>query len=79
MTAEQIVSSIVSIFTSGFVGMGTGIGGGLQATTTAMAFTGTGADQALSIFFIMVCVFATIAISIGLTTRVFTWLTTLGN
>ena len=79
MTPEQIVQQIVSIFTSGFTGLGAGIGAGISSTTSALAFTGTGETQALSIFFIMVCVFAAIAICIGLTTRIFTWLSTLGN
>lgn len=79
MTGLQIVDAIVSILVEGLISLGTGIGQGVANAVQALAFTGTGENQQLSVFFIMVVVFAGVALAIGLTTRVFTWLESLGN
>lgn len=79
MTPANIVSQIVSILTDGIVGMGSGIGQGVNNFVTALAFTGTGNDQTLSIYFVMVLVFGGVALAIALTTKIFQWLSSLGN
>lgn len=77
--AIAYVEEICQILVAGIVKLGEGIGSGVQAFVTSLAFTGTGENQTLSIFFIMVLVFAGVALAIGLTRLVYMWLTSLGN
>lgn len=79
MTPVEIVQEICGILVAGISQLAQGIGSGVQAFATALAFTGTGENQTLSIYFILVLVFAGVALAIGLTTRIFTWLSNLGN
>lgn len=83
MTGIQVVDAIVDILVEGLVKLGTGIGSGVANAVQALAFTtvgeGANATTELSVFFIMVCVFGAIALAVGLTTRIFTWLESLGN
>lgn len=79
MTGAEIVQQIVEILVSGLKSLGAGIGGGLKDIVTAMAFTTNGDSQELSIFFIMVLVFSGVALAVGLTRMIYTWLTSLGN
>lgn len=79
MAGTAIVDAIVNILVEGLTGLGTGIGAGISNFVSALAFTGTGNDQALSVYFIMVVVFAAIALAVGLTTRIFNWLSSLGG
>lgn len=78
-TGVQVVDAIVQILVEGLTSLGTGIGTGVANAVQALAFTGTGENQQLSVFFIMVCVFGAIALAVGLTTRIFSWLESLGN
>lgn len=79
MNGTQIVSQIVGIITSGITSFAQGLGSGIQAFAKALAFEGEGENQKLSVYFILVLVFAGVALTIGLTTRIFTWLSSLGN
>ena len=79
MQPTAIVSEIVSILTAGIAGMAQGIGAGVNTFATSLAFTGTGNDQTLSIYFVLVLVFAGVALAVGITTRIFSWLSSLGN
>lgn len=79
MTGVDIVQDIVEILVAGITQLGQGIGEGISSFVTALAFTGTGSDQTLSVYFIMVCVFGGIALAVGLTTKIFNWLSNLGN
>ena len=79
MTPAEIVQEIVEILVAGITQLGSGIGSGIQSFATALAFQGTGENQTLSVYFILVLVFAGIALAVGLTTRIFTWLSSLGN
>ena len=75
----NIVTDIVGILTQGLTAMGTAIGGGISNFAQALAFTGTGNDQTMSVYFTLVLAFAGVSLAIGLTTRVFLWLSSLGN
>ncbi len=79
MTGSEIVSQIVEILTSGIVSLGKSIGSGISEAVKAMAFTTNGDTQQLSVYFILVLVFAGVALAIGLTRMVYQWLTSLGN
>lgn len=79
MTGAQIVTQIVEILVAGITQLGTGIGSGIGNFAQALAFTGTGSEQTLSVYFVLVLVFAGVALAIGLTTKIFNWLSNLGN
>lgn len=79
MAGTAIVSEIVSILVSGLTQLGTGIGSGIANFATALAFTGTGENQTLSVYFVLVIVFAGVSLAIGLTTLIFNWLSSLGS
>ena len=79
MTGLEIVQEVVSILVAGITQLGQGIGSGISAFATALAFQGTGENQTLSVYFILVCVFGGIALAVGLTTKIFNWLSNLGN
>lgn len=78
MSATAILTEIITIMVGGLTTFATGIGSALSSLVTAIFFTGTGADQTLSIFGIMIIVFAGIALAIGLCRWVLNFLTSLG-
>ena len=77
MTPSAIVTQIVSILTSGITGIATGIGTGIADLTQNLWFTGTGDNQAFSIFAIMLLAFAGVSLAIALCRLVFNWLSSL--
>lgn len=79
MDGSKLVGEIVKIIVSGITEMGKGIGAGISGAVQAMAFTGTGETQTLSVWFIVVLAFAGISLAVGLTRLVYTFLTTLGK
>lgn len=83
MSASAIMTEIISILVSGITGIASGIGNGLKALVEDVFFTttGTGADAttSLSVFAIMVCIFAGISLAIGLSRLVISWLTGFGS
>lgn len=79
MTASDIVSQIVEILVSGLTKFGQGLGKGISDIVTAMMFTTNGESQALSPFFVAVCIFAAVALAVGLTTLLFNFLRNLGK
>lgn len=78
MTATEILTQVIQILVGGITGIATGIGQGLSSLVTSIFFTGTGEAQALSIFGIMIIVFAGISLAIGLCRWVLQFLTSLG-
>lgn len=79
MDGVQIVTQIVNILGAGISGLGAKIGEGVSATAQALFFTGTGSSQTMSVYAILVIALAGVSLAIALTSRIFTWLTTLGN
>lgn len=79
MTGANIVAEIVNILVSGLTSLGTGIGSGIANFASSLAFQGTGDQQTLSVYFVLVLVFAGVSLAIGLTTKIFNWLSSLGN
>lgn len=79
MSGANLVTEIVQIIVSGITERGKGIGQGISGAVQAMAFTGTGESQTLSVWFIVVLAFAGISLAVGLTRLVYTFLTTLGK
>lgn len=79
MAGTAIVEQIVAILVAGLTSLGEGIGQGVNDFVSALTITGTGENAALSPYFVMVLVFAGVALAIGLTRRIFSWLETLGG
>lgn len=83
MEGTAIVTQIVQILVSGITGLGQGIGQGISSFVQALAFTTTGegssATTTMSVYFVLLCVFAAIALAVGLTRLIFNWLSSLGG
>lgn len=79
MTAQQILQEIISIITGGISGVATGIGQGLSTLASNIFLTGTGENQTISTFGILVLVFAGVALALGLCRLVVKFITGFGN
>lgn len=79
MTGTSIVTEIISILTAGITGMAKGIGSGLSTLVQEIFFTTSGEVQTMSVFGIMIVVFAGISLAIGLSRLVVRWLSSLGG
>lgn len=78
MTGVSIVEQMVEILVAGISKLGAGIGDGVSDFVQALAITGTGENQTMSIFLIFVLCFAGVSLAVGLTRLIFQWLTSLG-
>ena len=82
----QVLGDFVSIMVSGIVDLAQGIASGIVAMAKAL-FLEVSVDSTthvetvtgLSIFGGIVAIFAGLALAISITTRVYTWVTSLGN
>lgn len=79
MEGTAVVSSIIEILVSGITGIATGVGTGLTELVKSIFFTTSGDTQTLSMFGIMIVVFAGISLAIGLSRWVLQFLTSLGS
>lgn len=79
MTPVEIVRAIVDILVSGITEFATGIGSGISSAVRSMFFETNGDSQTLSVYAVMVLVFAGTSLCIGLTRLIFNWLGSLGN
>lgn len=79
MAGTAILSSIIEILVGGITGIAQGIGAGLSTLATSIFLTGEGASQTLSVFGVLVCVFAGIGLAIGLSRLVVRWISSLGG
>lgn len=82
MEGTAILQMIIEILVGGITGIAKGIGGGLSELVKEIFFTttGSGADATttMSIFGILIIVFAGISLAIGLSRWVVNWVTSLG-
>lgn len=80
MDGVTLVGQIVDILVAGIVDLGAGIGSGISSFATSLAFvTPEGGTTTLSVFFIVLLAFAGVSLAVGITTRIFLWLSSLGN
>lgn len=79
MTGSAIVAEIISILTSGITGLASAIGAGLNNLVNDLFFQTVDGTTSMSMFGIMVCVFAGISLAIGLSRLVVSWLGSLGG
>ena len=77
-----VLQEFVSILVGGIQSLATGIASGVSAMAQALFLevdSTTHAVTGLSVYGGIVAIFASLALSIAITTRVFTWITSLGN
>lgn len=79
MEGTAIVASIIEILVSGITGIAQGIGSGLTELVKSIFFTTSGETTTMSVFGIMIVVFAGISLAIGLSRWVLQFLTSLGS
>lgn len=78
----QVLQEFVSILVSGIVSLAEGIAAGVVAMAKALFLetdATTHAVTGLSVFGGIVAIFAGLALAISITTRVYIWVTSLGN
>lgn len=82
MSGVQIMQSIIEILVGGISGVATGIGQGLSTLAQSVFLqttgTGEGATSSLSVFGVLVVVFAGISLAIGLSRWVVNFVASLG-
>lgn len=75
-----VLQEFISILVSGITSLATGIAGGVVAMAKALFLEETAGEvTGLSVFGGIVAIFAGLGLAISLTTRVYTWVTSLGN
>ena len=79
MTGVEILQAIIQILVGGISGVATGIGTGLSTLATSIFLTGTGAEQTLSTFGVLIVCFAGISLAVGLCRWVVNFVTSLGQ
>ena len=78
----NVLQEFVSILVGGISSLATGIASGIVDMTKALFLevdSTTGAATGLSMFGGVVAIFAGLALAVGITTRVYTWIVSLGN
>lgn len=82
MTGVQIMQAIIEILVGGISGVATGIGQGLSTLAQSVFLqttgSGEGATTSLSVFGVLVVVFAGISLAIGLSRWVVNFVASLG-
>ena len=75
-----VLQEFISILVSGITSLAQGIASGVVAMAKALFLEETeGVVTGLSVFGGIVAIFAGLALAISITTRVYTWVTSLGN
>lgn len=78
MTGVQIMQSIIEILVSGITEVAKGVGGGLSSLATSIFLDSSGEVQTLSVFGVLIVVFAGISLAVGLCRWVLNFVTSLG-
>ena len=77
-----VLTEFIDLLVGGISNMAAGIGSGLSELAKAVFLDGTGTQQdpyKLSVFGGICGIFAGIALAVGLSTKIVTWVTSLGN
>lgn len=75
----SILTEIISLLVGGITGIATGIGQGLNDLVSNIFVDSSGGTKALSVFGGIVAVFGGIALAVGLSRKVVSFLTSLGG
>lgn len=78
MTIAQTIEEICEGLVSGIGGIGGGLATGVKDFVTGLLYTTDGTTTQLSSFVVFVVVSASIALAIGITTKIFNWIQNLG-
>lgn len=77
---QTVLTEFIGIMVSGIVSLAQGIAGGVVAMAKALFLEETeGVVSGLSVFGGIVAIFAGLSLATAITTRVYTWVTSLGN
>lgn len=74
-----VLKEFVTILVAGIKDLATGIASGVVDMAKALFLEGTGETLKLSVFGGIIAIFAGIALAIGITTKVYMWVTSLGK
>lgn len=74
-----VLTEFINLLVGGVTSMATGIAGGISSMATALFIDNSGTTPALSAFGGIMGIFCGVALAVGITTRVFLWITSLGN
>lgn len=75
----EVLGEFVRILVGGIKDLAAGIAGGVVDMAKALFLEGTGETLKLSVFGGIIAIFAGIALAIGITTKVYMWVTSLGK
>lgn len=78
----SLLNEIIEILVGGISSIGSGIGSGLQALVTDIFVTGSGTTDSpykLSVYGGVIVVFSGIALAVGLSRFIVSWISSLGN
>ncbi len=75
----EVLGEFVRILVAGIKDLAAGIAGGVVDMAKALFLEGTGETLKLSVFGGIIAIFAGIALAIGITTKVYLWVTSLGK
>lgn len=79
---QSALTEFIGVLVSGLVDMAEGIANGIVAMAQALFLnvdSTTHAVTGLSVFGGIVAIFAGLSLAVGITTKVYTWVTSLGN
>lgn len=79
MDLINVLQQFVALLVGGVQAMGTGIAGGISNMATTLFIDSSGTTPALSAFGGIMGIFCGVALAVGLTTRVFLWISSLGK
>lgn len=74
-----VLTEFINLLVGGVNAMATGIAGGISAMASGLFLDTTGSSTTLSVFGGIIGIFCGVALAVGITTRVFLWVTSLGN
>lgn len=79
MTGTAMVTEVVSILTAGLTSIGTAMGGALSSMATSLFLSGTGENETLSVFAVIMIVFCSVSLGLSLFRWVLNFITSWGN
>lgn len=75
----SVLTEFINLLVGGVTAMATGIAGGISSMASGLFLDTSGTTPTLSVFGGIMGIFCGVALAVGITTRVFLWITSLGN
>lgn len=79
MSGTDILTALIQIIVGGLTEIGGAIGAALSEMASALFISGTGSSATLSVFAVLLAVFAAISLGFSLTRWVINWISSFGN